>query len=180
MTRIRGTALPEIVTHLGLDRPVSASPYDTESRIDEELARYLTTESIYSGDLETKSHSSIQPDECDETPRRRSKYVETLGRVPSGPEEGAFPRSKKGKFFGKTKDILFMKSEVAATSNRIPSIEAWLDEQPDPFVDQDDQNDLPPVEMPQPLRKRSEPRQSSKEAPVTMDPNKIWDLWATF
>lgn len=172
---IRVTALPNIVTHSGPDHPISPSPYDTESRIDEELARYLTTESIYSGDLETKSHSSIQPDECDDTPRRRSKYVETLGRATSGSEEATFPRSKKGKFFGKTKEILFMKSEGASTSNRIPSIEAWLDEQPDPFVDQDDQHDLPPVEIPQPLRKRSERRHSSKEAPATMDPNKIWD-----
>lgn len=172
---IRVSALPDTVTQPGSDRPVSPSPYDTESRIDEELARYLTTESVYSADLETKSYSSIQPDELDTTPRRRSKYVETLGRAPAGAEEGAFPRSKKGKFFGKTKEILFMKSEGDSTSNRIPSIEAWLDEQPDPFVEHEDQNDLPPVEIPKPLRKRSERRRTSKEAPVLMDPNKIWD-----
>lgn len=172
---IRVTTLPDSVTQSESYRPISPLHYDTESRIDEELARYLSPESVYSGDLETKSQSSIQPDEYDETPRRRSKYVETLGRAPPGPEEGPFPRSKKGKFFGKTKDVLFMKTENAATSNRIPSIEAWLDEQPDPFVDQEVRNDLPPVEMPKPLRKQSERRHSSKEIPVAMDPNKIWD-----
>jgi len=172
---IRVTPLPDKVTQIGSDRAVSPLPYDTESRIDEELARYLTAESVYSADLETKSYSSIQPDDLEITPKRRSKYVETLGRAPSGPEEDALPRSKKGKFFGKTKEILFMKSEGASNTNRIPSIEAWLDEQPDPFVEHEDQNDLPPVEIPQPLRKRSERRRTSKEPPVLMDPNKIWD-----
>lgn len=172
---IRVTPLSDTVTPSESHRPLSPSPDDTESRVDEDLARFLTTESIYSGDLETRSQSSIQPDDCESTPRRTSKYVETLGRPPSGPEEGAFPRSKKGKFFGKTKDILFMKSEGGVASNRVPSIEAWLEEQPDPFVDQEDRNDLPPVEIPQPLRKRSERRRSSKEVSMAMDPNKIWD-----
>ncbi|KAK5047744.1 hypothetical protein LTR84_006409 [Exophiala bonariae] len=171
---IRGTPLPDPATQLDSYGPISPTLEDTESRADEDLARFLTTESVCSGDLETRSQSSIQPEEYDSTPRRRSKYVETLGRPPSGPEDGSFSRSKKGKFFGKTKDILFMKSEGGAASNRVP-IEAWLEEQPDPFLDQEDRNELPPVEVPQPLKKRSQRRRSSKEVPVTMDPNKIWE-----
>ena len=156
----------------------SAQAYDMESNIDEELARHLGAQSIHSGDFEQRSDTSIQPDES-VPPRRRSKYVETLGKPTSGPEEGALPRSKKGKFFGKTKDLLFMRAEGdSASNNRIPSIEAWLDEQPDPFLDQDDTqdgHDLPPVEIPQPLRKKSERKRSVKEAPTMLDPNKIWD-----
>ncbi|KIX07312.1 uncharacterized protein Z518_01965 [Rhinocladiella mackenziei CBS 650.93] len=161
------------------DEPVHAPedqppPYEVESHVDDALARHWTTESVISGDVDRNSDSSIQPEDNRGSNRKRSKYAEMLGRTTAAPRQGDLPRSKKGRLFGKTRDM-FMKSETApAANNRIPSIEAWLDEQPDPLVDDVAQDELPPVEMPRPLRKRTHRKRSSAETSHLTDPNNIW------
>lgn len=153
----------------------SPPAHDLESHVDDELARHFTTESILSGDLDRRSDASIQPDEGDISMRGQSKYVESLGRAAGTSVNGDIPKSKKAGLFGKTRDI-FMKSEaIPAVSNRVPSIEAWLDEQPDPFVDEHVPDDKPPVEVPRPLRKQSHRKRPSTEHSTIADPNKIWD-----
>ena len=62
---------------------------------------------------------------------------------------------------------------VPVAAPRIPSVENWLQDTPDPFVDEDE----PPVEMPAPLstsssRRRKLPVEESANVP---DPNAIWD-----
>ncbi|KIV97650.1 hypothetical protein PV10_01369 [Exophiala mesophila] len=150
------------------------SNHDGESNSDLDLARRLASASFYSDDFDVKSDTSIQPEDFNGTPQRPSKYVETLAKLSPAPQPDLLPRPKRGTLFGKTKEIL-IKSEEPQVNNRLPSIEAWLDEQPDPFVDSHIQGDLPPVDIPQPLKKRHERRRSSKDPSPTVDPNKIWD-----
>lgn len=150
------------------------SNHDGESNSDLDLARRLASASFYSDDFNAKSDTSIQPEDFNGTPQRSSKYVESLEKLNPSPQLDLLPRSKKGTLFSKTKDI-FIKSEESQVNNRLPSIEAWLEEQPDPFIDSQIQNNLPPVDVPQPLRKRPDRRRSSKDPSPTVDPNKIWD-----
>lgn len=149
--------------------------YDLESRIDDELARHLTTESIISGDFERRSETSEKIDNTSPSDWRPSRYAETLGKpTPTAPSLDT-PRSKKGRLLGKTKGMFLKSENVPQVSNRLPSIEAWLDEQPDPFVESQPLEDLPPVEVPQPLRKRTHRKRSSGGKSVLTDPNLIWD-----
>ena len=57
-------------------------------------------------------------------------------------------------------------------ATRIPSVEAWLTDTPDPFVDDVE----PPVEMPAPLKSTSRRRRERElaEQVIPEDPNKIW------
>ncbi|KIW88192.1 uncharacterized protein Z519_11303 [Cladophialophora bantiana CBS 173.52] len=169
---IRVTTIPDDAVAEGEELP---PPCDLESRLDNELARHLTTESIVSGDFGRYFDESIGLDEGVPSDRRPSKYAELLGRPGDASLNADTPKSRKSGLLGKTKGM-FMKSETVPTvSNRIPSIEAWLDEQPDPFVDKDGLDDLPPAEVPQPLRKRTHRKTSSVEKSITPDPNQIWD-----
>ncbi|OQV00088.1 hypothetical protein CLAIMM_05632 [Cladophialophora immunda] len=149
--------------------------YDMESRADEELARHLTTESIVSGDFGRDAHEPMGPEEGVPVDWKPSKYAELLGRTGDASLDGSPPKSRKGGLIGKTRGM-FIKAETLSTAgNRLPSIEAWLDEQPDPFVDADGLDDPPPVEVPQPLRKRTHRKRSSIEKSIAPDPNQIWN-----
>lgn len=147
--------------------------YDSVSYIHAESAHDLPIQSTFSGQLDARSEALVDADEARERPRPQSKYVATLGRAAAESSEGL--RSKKGGLLGKTRDIFLKVDSTTPVSNRIPSIEAWLDEQPDPFVDEAPTDELPPVEMPAPLRKRTRKKRSSVERPKVPDPNHIWD-----
>ncbi|KAK5208085.1 hypothetical protein LTR47_002141 [Exophiala xenobiotica] len=156
--------------------PFDQSGPDDEdtSQVDEQLARRLTTAATFSDELDRYSDTSIQPEEPNEGIRPQSKYVATLGRgvVPSTTD---VLQSKKGGLLGKTRDM-FLKSEtLTPINNRIPSIEAWLEEQPDPFVDGARSDDLPPAAIPAPLRSRARRKKSSVERSYVPDPNQIWE-----
>ncbi|KIW54896.1 hypothetical protein PV05_07222 [Exophiala xenobiotica] len=153
------------------DEDMAASD-DITSQVDDQLARRLET-TTFSEEFDRYSETSIQPDEANEGIRPQSKYVATLG---SGvvPAITGVLRPKKGGLLGKTKDM-FLKSEtLTPMNNRIPSIEAWLEEQPDPFVDGARSDDLPPVEIPAPLRRRTRRKKSSMERSCVPDTNQIW------
>jgi len=61
---------------------------------------------------------------------------------------------------------------------RVPSIEAWLDETPDPFVEADE----PPLEFIAPLKPSAGKRRSTPKRDIVEgleDPNRIWDALDT-
>ncbi|OAP64407.1 hypothetical protein AYL99_00379 [Fonsecaea erecta] len=149
--------------------------YDLESRADEELARHLTTDSVFSGDFGGDSHEPTGREDDVPGDWRPSKYAELLGRTGDDSLDGEVPKSRKGGLLGKTRGMFIKSETMSPASNRLPSIEAWLDEQPDPFTDKDGVDDLPPVEMPQPLRKRAHRKRPSTEKSIAPDPNQIWD-----
>ncbi|KAJ9606003.1 hypothetical protein H2200_009852 [Cladophialophora chaetospira] len=150
--------------------------YDLESAADDELARNLTTGSLFSGDFERQSERSYQPDEDDPSNWKPSRYAELLGRGADADQDGNQSKARRGGLLGKTRDMFTKAENVPHISNRVTSIEAWLEEQPDPFVDDGGRvEDLPPVEVPKPLRKRTERKRSSEVKPIVADPNQIWD-----
>ena len=68
----------------------------------------------------------------------------------------------------------FSTSEPSPTlGTRLPSVEAWLTDTPDPFVDEIE----PPVEIPAPLKSTSRRRRERElaEQVIPEDPNKIWE-----
>jgi hypothetical protein len=58
---------------------------------------------------------------------------------------------------------------------RIPTIEAWLSETPDPFVD----GETPPIATPTPSRIGFIETKVSREEVIHEDTNKIWDALGT-
>ncbi len=157
----------------------SQLPYDyedpeTQSNVDSDVARRFTRHAKdKSGSYSSDPQGSIRPEEDDGRHRRRSKYAETLGNGPDSSDARPNLKSRKGSIFNKTKEM-FSKTESPPTiSNRLPSIEAWLEEQPDdPFVDTAEA----PVEVPPPLKPRTRRRVSAEaKAQAAEDPNKIWE-----
>ncbi|KAI9873745.1 MAG: hypothetical protein M1830_010657, partial [Pleopsidium flavum] len=73
--------------------------------------------------------------------------------------------------FDESKRIFSKPEPVPIQPPRIPSIEAWLNETPDPFVDGQD----PPIEIPAPLSTGSREKKVLQEEAIPEDPNKIWD-----
>ena len=111
-------------------------------------------------------------------------------------DPGEFPRSARGassehgrsavsqkanllsQVFGDSRN-LFVKQvpevpEVIATP-RVPSIEAWLDETPDPFLDADE----PSPDLIPPLNPSSKKKKVMREPQVREDPNRIWEALDT-
>ncbi|MCJ1475424.1 hypothetical protein MMC13_004086 [Lambiella insularis] len=98
--------------------------------------------------------------------------------------QGTFPsnrdsnKSSKGYILSHVFDEsrkMFSRAEPGIIpSPRIPSIEAWLSETPDPFMDEEQ----PPVEIPAPLRSTTSRKKEVVEVKVD-DPNKIWEAIET-
>lgn len=166
--------IPEVA-----DGPPSATEvpvaYDADGPLNDDRARQPQMDSELPN--ESDIYAEMQrTDGSAQRNRQQSKYVATLGRE-------TFPtldteRSKTGGIIGKTKDMFLKPQPVPPVHNRIPSIEAWLDEQPDPFVDQCVSGELTPVEAPQPLRRetrRKERQRPSLETSALTDPNHIWE-----
>ncbi|KAL2431945.1 hypothetical protein ABEF95_004091 [Exophiala dermatitidis] len=148
---------------------------DMDSQVDEDLAQRLAGVSMAREEMDTFSQTSIQPDETAGVTRRTSKYAEMLSRAAASPADMDAPRSRKPGLFGRTKDIFGKSDPTPSLDKRLPSIEAWLEEQPDPFVDGEPTGDVPAVEVPRPLRRCTERKRSSTEKPSLIDPNKIRD-----
>lgn len=118
---------------------------------------------------------------------RRRKYDQVKNRSPEkSPRttQGAFAvnrgsgKSPKGNILsqviGETRRAFSRTEVVAIPAPRIPTIEAWLSDTPDPFVDGDE----PPIEIPAPLKSTST-RRKDVEVVVPEDPNKIWEALDT-
>lgn len=121
----------------------------------------------------------------DQELRQPSRYAQTLGRAPLPVEAIEQPRTRKRTILNKTKEILIGKNELQpVASNRIPSIEAWLEEQPDmpdPFVDEKDDCNSQPVNLPKPPKHRSHRKKLPSEPTIieVEDANKIWESVAS-
>lgn len=133
------------------------------------------------------SHDGPLPGEHDDqlnddgSPKQPTKYAQTLGRPPAPPTKADPPRSRKRAILVKTKEMLTGGNDAPkAPSDRIPSIRAWLDEQPDmpdPFVDTQPKTPSPKRDVPESPKHRSYHQKTSLEPAVVRveDPNKIWD-----
>jgi hypothetical protein len=164
----------------GTSKPRTSDPEppcenpETQSNVDSELARRFTRPTKDSSPVYTPNEQDfLWPEEDDGRHRRRSRYAESLGTGPESSDVRIGEKSRKGSIFSKTKEI-FSKTELPPpASNRLPSIEAWLQEQPDdPFVEGEEA----PVEVPPPLKPRTRRRVSAEaKAKTTEDPNKIWE-----
>lgn len=115
---------------------------------------------------------------------RPSKYAQTLGQPPSCEIDTS--KTRKRAFINKTKEVLTGRSDGSVPkSNRIPSIEAWLEEQPaavEPFDASNDEPVITPLQsdIPKPLKTRHRRQRLSVEPtePTIVevdDPNRIWD-----
>ncbi|KAI1620505.1 hypothetical protein EDD37DRAFT_640291 [Exophiala viscosa] len=152
------------------DRPLSP---DVNSLAN---GKHPTMDSVLSDESDRYVENYVEDDEPTGRTRPQSKYVETLGRESAATAEAE--RSKMGGLFGKTRDMFLKPQPVPPVHNRIPSIEAWLDEQPDPFVDQCTSAELPPAEAPKSLRKdprRQERQRPSLDKSPLADSNQIWE-----
>ena len=151
------------------------SEHDTQSNADYDLAKRL--DGTISPEQWNKrvDEDSLRAEKDDGRHRRRSQYANALSRSPrssqigvsDGPDNSV--RSKKGSIFSQAKG-LFTKSDPAyIPSQRLPSIEAWLEEQSDPFLDEDES-----VSVPAPLNTKSRRKETSAESMTLQDPNKLW------
>lgn len=116
--------------------------------------------------------------------KRRSSAQKALDPDDS-PASGALTdgrgsiRSHKGgilsQVFGDSRRRFTKQAPEVVPAPRVPSIEAWLNETPDPFLDAEE----PPIETVEPLRPSADKRKSGPQAIPVADPNKIWDALDT-
>ena len=102
----------------------------------------------------SREKPNTPPEAEDDRNRRKSSYAEAL----EAPSESIETSSGKfGSLRSKAKQ-LFTKSDAAPVSApRVPTIEAWLNETPDPFVDTNE----PAVDVPAPLNTKPRRRKFS-------------------
>ncbi len=139
----------------------------------------------------TKSRKRHTPEEpprasssgAKERPNRK-KIAHEKERVLSGSPssaQGGFSegrgstKSHKGNIlshvFGDSRKMFSKAQPVPIATPRVPSIEAWLNDTPDPFVDMDE----PPIEVVAPLRPSKVKEAVPEEIHAVEDPNKIWE-----
>lgn len=118
--------------------------------------------------------------------RRRSQEKNAPPDKSPSPAQGTFSKvrgstktPKPGllsQVFDESKKIFSRQEPVPVSPPRIPTIEAWLSETPDPFIDAE----VPPAEITPPMK--STPRRQKVvvvEPTIPEDPNKIWDAIET-
>ncbi|MCJ1232534.1 hypothetical protein MMC14_000487 [Varicellaria rhodocarpa] len=111
--------------------------------------------------------------------QRKERTPEKSPRMTQGEFEDSRDSTKSQKsnilshVFDESRKIFARTDVLPIVTPRIPSVEAWLSETPDPFIDADEL----PVEMPPPLKTNSRRKQESKETVPEdlVDPNGIWD-----
>ena len=73
--------------------------------------------------------------------------------------------------FGDSRKLFAKQAPEPAITPRIPSIEAWLENTSDPFVDEEG----PPIEAIAPLQISRTKQPHAEQESVTEDPNRMWD-----
>ena len=153
------------------------TPSPQEGRAAEERLQQRDADYDPKMDLEDPMDDSISQ----RSPRVRSSADDETRPYARGTsiEERSSARSRRSNLlshaFGGSKKLFVKPPVVPVTTPRIPSIEAWLDETPDPFVNTDG------VKMEsEPMRRPSPPPadEISKNLPVK-DPNAIWEVLDT-
>ncbi|MCJ1303473.1 hypothetical protein MMC08_006283 [Hypocenomyce scalaris] len=130
----------------------------------------------------------------DSARRRRSHEQDKLSDKSPRSAQGPFSEvrgSKKApkpgilsQVFDESKKIFSRQEPVPISPPRIPSIEAWLSETPDPFIDTEvppvqveisSPGILPPEILPSEISKSRRRKEAVVEETIPDDPNKIWD-----
>ncbi|KAL8996960.1 MAG: hypothetical protein Q9169_003666 [Polycauliona sp. 2 TL-2023] len=108
------------------------------------------------------------------TPKSEAASLESSSNIRNSEQKGSKKPPKSHilrQVFGDSGKVFAKSQAVPVEMPRVPSVEAWLNDTPDPFVDAE-----PPVVeemLPEPLKKE---RTKSAPEPVPVeDPNKIWD-----
>ncbi|KAL8770928.1 MAG: hypothetical protein Q9209_003579 [Squamulea sp. 1 TL-2023] len=93
----------------------------------------------------------------------------------SVPEQKESKKAQKShiprQVFGEPGKVFATPQTTPVESSRVPSVEAWLNDTPDPFVD----TEPPATEEIQSQPVEAEPAKSTPELVTVDDPNKIWD-----
>ena len=120
-----------------------------------------------------------------EARRRKSSNQRSIDPDDSPSARGAFSegrtsaRSQKGNIlshiFGESRKSLAKQVQEPIPAPRVPSIEAWLNETSDPFVESEE----PPVEFIAPLKPSHEKRKPTPKLEPVEDPNQIWEALDT-
>ena len=88
-------------------------------------------------------------------------------------------RTQKGNLlsqvFGDSRKVFVKQVPEPIPTPRVPSIEAWLNETPDPFLEADE----PPLEVIPPLNTSAKKKKVTLKEEVREDPNRIWDALNT-
>ncbi|MCJ1387381.1 hypothetical protein MMC18_000224 [Xylographa bjoerkii] len=153
-----------------------ATPTATRQSHSEELNRERS--------VEISSHSSSSEGKDDSRKRNATSRKRADNEKSSRSVSGTFAgkresgKSSRGNIlsqvFDESKKIFSRAEPVLIPVPRLPSIEAWLSETSDPFLD----DEQPPVDIPAPLKMSSKRIQKVEEV-VTEDPNKIWEAIET-
>jgi hypothetical protein len=166
----------------------SSSTYAGKHPTNEELTCHSDLESGVDDDLLLRFDGRDPPSQCVKevrkslgnhpqtvkTPVRQSQNAMLRDRSQKVEDGSGVPgsiRSRKSGFINQAKDMFLRTEPMPPTSQRLPSIEAWLNEQPDPFVD----GNPDPVEIPAPLKTRSSKQKVHISPKALEDPNKIWN-----
>ncbi|MCJ1378313.1 hypothetical protein MMC17_001410 [Xylographa soralifera] len=151
---------------------LAATPTSAQQSHSEELNRELTV----AGSSHSSSSTGKDKSRMRNSPPQRcadNKDSSRSGSRTFAGNRGARKASRSkilSHVFDESKKIFTRAEPVLIPVARLPSIEAWLSETPDPFLD----DEQLPVEIPAPL-KMSSKRTKKVEEVVTEDPNKIWE-----
>lgn len=121
--------------------------------------------SIAMGESRRRKSSNQRSVDPDDSPSARGAFSE--GRTSA--------RSQKGNIlshiFGESRRSLAKQVQEPIPAPRVPSIEAWLNETSDPFIESEE----PPVEFIAPLKPSHEKRKPAPKQEPVEDPNQIWE-----
>ncbi|KAF7507013.1 hypothetical protein GJ744_011037 [Endocarpon pusillum] len=149
---------------------------DPDSGVDDDLPRRLQDRHPSTQPTKERRKSLRSPSRTEEKLVQRSQYAAMLDKPPTtaqqflGVPTGSI-RSGKDGIGNDDKEMLARTEPVHPTSQRLPSIEAWLEEQPDPFIE----GDPGPVLIPAPLKTRASKPKLEVSQKAVQDPNKIWN-----
>ena len=165
----------QIIDRVDLERPMVSTPTSTKKTKSSQNSREPTSDGLpylssSAAKKNTRRRTSNTKKECSPT-----QLPDSAQRLSSGVTGIAKSQNSKilSQVYGRSTKP-FSVSEASPTSaTRIPSVEAWLTETPDPFIDDDE----PPVEIPAPLKSTSRRRRERAlvEHVNPEDPNKIWN-----
>ena len=167
---------PSNFPNVASERIFPKSEQDAQSNVDYDLAKRLGGTISPENWDKREDEDILRAEKDDGRHRRRSQYANALSRSPRssqiglGDGPGSSLRSKKGSIFSQAKGLFTKSDPVSVPSPRLPSIEAWLEEQPDPFLDGEEQS----VPVPAPLDIKSRRKETTVEPGPLNDQDKIW------
>jgi hypothetical protein len=126
-----------------------------------------TRTSAKKGESRYKRRSQLRPNNIETSPETHQIPFSSYKGSGHSPKVSVLSEIFDG---GKTQSIR-AESPPTISTQRVPSIEAWLHQTPDPFVDEPEPN----VDIPAPLKTHSSSKRISVEESIPEDPNQIWE-----